>query len=141
MLDFVDRNVILSIKPQFATDIIAGHKTIELRRRFASEVVVGSVAFIYASSPVQCMVGYARIADVRYLSVATIWRYYRRQAAISRSAFESYFLGLKRGFAIELADARPLTANIPATVLRDRFGFRAPQSFRYATSDYSTLIA
>lgn len=59
-----DRHIIFSVKPQYASEIMSGRKTVELRTRFATHAAVGRFAFIYASSPVQGMIGYARIAQV-----------------------------------------------------------------------------
>ena len=42
------KNVLLSIKPKFALEIIEGKKTIELRRKFPVDKVIGGVAVIYA---------------------------------------------------------------------------------------------
>jgi len=141
MLDVVERNIIFSIKPQYASEIFAGRKTVELRRRFATEAVIGAVAFIYASAPVQSMIGYARIADVQKIRVKAIWRVYGADACISKSDFKQYFDGLDYGFVIALEEITPFRTSIPATVLRDRFGFTAPQSYRYASMAYCALIA
>ena len=141
MLDFVERNVIFSIKPHYAHKILAGHKTVELRRRFSNEAVVGAVAFIYASSPVQSMLGYARIADVRKLPLKALWKIYGTEACLAKSDFDRYFTGLEHGYVIVLEDVKPLLNSVPADVLKIRFGFRAPQSYRYATTEYCALIA
>jgi predicted transcriptional regulator len=141
MLSIIDRNVIFSIRPQYADKIISGNKTVELRRRFATEAVIGAIAFIYSSSPARRMIGYAKIRDVRRLSVANIWRKYSTTACISKSDFDKYFAGADFGYAIELADATALETPISATELSQRFGFRAPQSYQYAKSEYSSLIA
>ena len=53
----------------FLQFVLDGRKTVELRRRFTNSEVIGSLAFIYSTSPVRELVGYARIRDVRRLGV------------------------------------------------------------------------
>ena len=89
----------------------------------------------------QSIIAYARIADVRRLPVAAIWRCYGQQACITKADFYRYFNGLKFGYVIVLDDVKALGASISAADLRLRFGFRAPQSYRYASTAYCELIA
>ena len=79
MLDLVNRDVIFSIKPKYADQIMEGIKTVELRRRFTNEAPIGARAFIYSSAPAKAMVGYATIADVRLLRIDEIWKQYGDQ--------------------------------------------------------------
>jgi predicted transcriptional regulator len=140
MLGLVDRDVIFSIKPKYADQIMSGAKTVELRRRFSSDVAIGSRAFIYSSTPAKAMVGYATIADVRRLAVSKIWAEYAAQAGVTREEFDAYFEGTTYGFVIALRDARRFERSASMDYLRERFGFRAPQSYRYAGTEYRALI-
>jgi predicted transcriptional regulator len=141
MMNIIERNVIFSIRPEYADKIMSGNKTVELRRRFANEAVIGAIAFIYSSAPAQRMIGYATIRDVRRMQVQKIWRKYSSTACITKSAFDKYFAGTEHGYAIELTDVTALDEPISARELTQRFGFRAPQSYQYAKTEYSSLIA
>jgi predicted transcriptional regulator/DNA-binding XRE family transcriptional regulator len=127
------RDVVLSIRPQYSEKIIQGEKTIELRRRFPVSAPRGTIAYIYCTSPVQAIVGRAEIMDVVKLPVAEIWRKYARSASIEKSEFDLYFEGVNEGFALKFANARPLLRQLDLSELRERFGFEPPQSFLYAT--------
>lgn len=140
MLNLVHRDLILSIKPKYADKIIAGLKTVELRRRFAREAVIGARVFIYSSSPAKVMVGYATISDVRYLPVRRIWELYGAEACITRAEFDKYFAGVEDGYAIALSKPRRLSKSATMESLKKRFGFRAPQSYRYAGLEYRALL-
>ena len=140
MLGLVTRDVILSIKPRYADQIVAGVKTIELRRRFSSEALIGARAFIYSSSPAMAIIGYAVIANVRRMAVQEIWEEYADEAAITREEFNFYFRGLTHGYAISLRDACRLKTSATISDLRERFDFHAPQSYRYVGAEYSALI-
>ena len=127
------RDVVLSIRPQYSEKIIHGEKTVELRRRFPLSAPRGTIAYIYSTSPVQAMVGRAEIADIVKLPVADIWKKYGASASIKKSMFDSYFDGLSEGFALKFANARPLPRQLDLSELRERFGFEPPQSFLYVT--------
>ena len=55
----------MSIRPKYSGRIMAGEKTVELRRRFPASAPKGTIAYIYSTSPERAMVGVADIAIVR----------------------------------------------------------------------------
>lgn len=127
------RDVVLSIRPQYSEKIIQGEKTVELRRRFPLSAPRGTIAYIYCTSPVRAMVGRAEIMNVVKLPVKEIWRQYAKSASIDKAEFDAYFSGLDEGFALQFANAQPLPRQLELSELRERFGFEPPQSFLYAT--------
>jgi predicted transcriptional regulator len=139
-LDLIKRDVVVSIRPIFASKILDGTKKVELRRRFPEGSTVGALALIYSSSPVRAIIGYARINKVLRLPVSQIWRQYGHDACISKKDFDEYFHALKYGFAILLADVKALRKQVTALDLERMFGFVAPQSFCYIGEEYSTLL-
>src|SRR5258708_7579220 len=92
------RDLLVSIRPCYASKILDGQKTVELRRRFPEHNAVGATAFIYSSSPVCAVVGFARIRHVLKLPVSEIWRDYGAAACISKDDFKAYFVGLRHGY-------------------------------------------
>ena len=129
------RDVVLSIKPIYSDRILAGDKTIELRRRFPVEAPHGAIAYIYSSSPVKAMVGTASIGDVLRLPVAQIWAEFGGLAFIERPLFDKYFEGLEYGYAIVFDGVKSFSRPLPLDELREKFGFEPPQSFLYAKHD------
>lgn len=129
------KDFILSIRPQYSEKILAGKKTVELRRRFPLSTVKGTKVFIYSTSPVRAIVGSAEIADVIKLPIKTIWSKYSKCAFIKKQDFESYFQGLSEGVALELKNARTFDKPIDLVELRTRFNFTPPQSFIYAKQE------
>jgi predicted transcriptional regulator/DNA-binding XRE family transcriptional regulator len=134
------RDVVLSVRPPYSDKIFEGKKTVELRRRFPVAAPRGTIAYIYSTSPVRAMMGSTEIESVIKLPVGEIWKKFGRTAQITKSDFDDYFAGLKEGFALKIANARPFSRPIDLTELRDRFGFEPPQSFLYATSLLRTAL-
>jgi predicted transcriptional regulator/DNA-binding XRE family transcriptional regulator len=131
-LEAVRRDLVLSIKPEYSAKIVSGKKTVELRRRFSSNIQPGTIVLIYESSPTRALTGLASIAEVLHGPTSTIWKKFGDEACIRRNDFDSYFAGTKTGFAIKLRGARPLKRALELQELRDRFQFEPPQSFLYA---------
>jgi predicted transcriptional regulator len=134
------RDLLLSLHPRHALNILSGEKTAELRRRFAEQHMRGALALIYSTTPVQAIVGVARIKHVLKLPVSRIWREYGAAACVSKTEVKAYFLGLREGYVILLEEARPLKRQLTIKDLYSRFGIVPPQSYRYVTGACSALL-
>ena len=129
------RDVVLSIKPVYSEKILAGQKTVELRRRFPVSAPKGTLAYIYSSSPVKAMVGTASIRDVLKLPIEQIWAEFESTAFIEKPLFDKYFEGLNHGCALVFDKVKSFSRPLPLHELREKFGFEPPQSFLYAKRD------
>jgi predicted transcriptional regulator len=134
------RDVVFSIRPPHASKILDGTKTVELRRRFTVGVKPGTLALIYTTSPTSALTGFAKIQDVQYLALNDLWKKHRSAACLEKGDFETYFSGLKRGYAIVLNSARALSRPVALPELRKRFGFEPPQSYQYASPHMRGLV-
>ena len=123
--------LILSLKPHFADAILAGAKTVELRR-IRPRIDVPATVLVYASSPVKALVGTCTVLKVESLSLADLWSHHKSQIGLNYNEFRRYFAGLSVGIGLTLSSAKPLSQKIPLTDLREHYqGFRPPQSFAY----------
>lgn len=129
------RDVVLSVKPDYSEKILDGHKTVELRRRFPISAPSGAIAYIYATSPIKAMVGTAEISDVLKLPIEQIWTEFESSASIERNKFDKYFEGLSEGYALLFDEVKSFSRPLPLSELREKFGFEPPQSFLYAKRD------
>src|SRR4051794_24253636 len=133
------RDVLVSIRPFYASRILDGRKTVELRRRFPEVGTIGATAIIYSSSPVRAIVGCARIKHVLKLPISRLWKEHGADACISKNEFDAYFTGLEYGFAILLESVKSLKQRLTATDLEDEFGIVPPQSYRYLSGECVAL--
>lgn len=134
------RTVLFSIRPFYVDKILAGQKTVELRRRFPELGMSGSTAMIYCTSPVKAIVGSAQIRDVIKLPLSRLWKSYGGAACIAKDDFNEYFSGQDQGFAIILTDAKTLKGRLTARDLESEFGIVPPQSYRYLTEECVALL-
>ena len=127
------RDIVFSVKPEYSEKIVSGTKTVELRRRFPASVPMGTVAFIYATTPTQALTGVAQIEMLFNRSPGDIWQEFSEESCVKKEEFDLYFAGTTMATAIKLRRARPLRRSIQLDELRERFNFEPPQSFLYAT--------
>lgn len=134
------RDILVSIRPPFADAIVAGRKTVELRRRFTDGAQPGSTVLIYSSSPTQAIVASAVISGISRLHLDTLWKRFGKAACVDRDFFYTYFSGLPNGYAIVLGNVRPFRRQVKASEMERRFGFVAPQSFMYLRQEHYRLL-
>jgi predicted transcriptional regulator len=125
--------LLLSLRPRFASAILDGTKTAEVRRR-PINAALGTPIILYASSPVRAVVGTARLARVRILSPEVAWQEHGAGLALSRVEFHDYLVGSPAAHILILKQVNVLNEPLYLTDLRENAPFNPPQSFRYITA-------
>lgn len=122
------RAVLLSVKPRFAEQILAGTKTVEFRRSWAAEPV--GLAVVYSSSPVQRLVGIVEIEGAVLASPRSVWTKCRgRGPGLQRKELMEYFGDKDQAYGVLLGELTlPSKPVAPKSLFK---GFRPPQSYRY----------
>lgn len=127
-----ERALLLSLHPRFATAILTGEKTVELRRQRVA-VPPGTPVIIYATSPVMALTGTARLTGVDTAAPGHIWRRHRTACGISKTEYTAYMEGAAHASALLLDSACTLSSPVPLDHLRATGAFHPPQSYRYLT--------
>ncbi len=92
MTENQSRNLLLSVKPNFADLLLSGEKTAELRRT-QPRVNPGAVALVYSSTPQKALVGAIRIDSVHTLDPAKVWERWAPRCGLRRAEFNNYVAG------------------------------------------------
>jgi predicted transcriptional regulator len=130
----------LSIHPQFVEKIMAGEKTIELRRR-RPRSAAGEWIAVYATTPERCLRGIVQIKEVRVGGVRDMWHYSRTQAGVTKQEFESYFYDCEQAVGIVLENAMSYLEPVPLEQLREMWpNFHPPQGFRYLDNEQVRFV-
>jgi len=117
----------LSVRPHFAEKILSGEKKFEFRRTIFRRPNV-TVALLYASAPIQKVVGEFTISEILHDDLASLWRKTGKHSGISQDLFYRYFQDREHGYALKVyCVKRYRTPFCP----RERFGLCPPQSFAY----------
>jgi len=119
--------VLLSIKPEYAEKILSGYKKYEFRKKLFKNPMVKKV-IIYASSPIQKVVGEFDIEYILSLEPETLWEKTERYSGVDKEFYDSYFNGKEIGHAIKVKKTKRYRKQLD---LRDFDIEYAPQSFVY----------
>jgi len=119
--------VLLSIKPEFAFKIFDGSKKYEFRKIIFKRNDVKKVV-VYASSPVQQIIGEFEISEIISDTVESVWEKTSKYSGITKTVYESYFNNKSIAYAIKVGSIKKYTA--PKFLWDYNINF-APQSFVY----------
>lgn len=119
--------VLLSIKPEFVQEIVAGNKKYEYRKKIFKQEIESVV--IYASMPVGRIVGEFTVGEIISDSPLEIWKITSEYSGISFNAYQKYFKGKKAGYAIQIKELTLYEE--PINPYEEFENFMPPQSYRY----------
>lgn len=123
--------VLLSIKPEFAERIFNGTKKYEFRKAIFKNSEIKTVV-VYASSPIQLVIGEFEIETIMSDSPEKLWKKTHRFAGIDEDFFYKYFAERENGFAIKIKKTKKYKK---ALCLREHFHLTPPQSFLYLRNE------
>ena len=107
----IRRIALLSIRPMFAEKIMAGGKRVEFRKtRFREDV---SHAVVYATSPVQRVLGYFNVQGIIAASPSEVWARFRAVGGIDQRQFDAYYADSETAVAIVIGDVVALPEPAP----------------------------
>ena len=119
--------VLLSIKPEFADKIFDGTKKYEFRKSIFKRKDIRKVV-VYASSPVQQVIGEFDIEDILCENTKRLWEITQEFSGITKQFYDSYFADKEVAFAIQVGNIRRYASPKRLSDLDIDF---APQSFAY----------
>ena len=119
--------VLLSIKPEFAKLIFDGTKKFEFRKTIFKNKDIKTVV-VYASSPLQKVIGEFEIEDIINDNLDLLWEKTKEHAGIDRAYFDQYFAAKNEGYAIKI---KTVTKYEKYQSLKDDYNLTPPQSFLY----------
>jgi len=119
--------VLLSIKPEFAELIFSGSKKYEFRKAIFKNPDVKTVV-VYASSPVQMVIGEFEIDRILVEEPRNLWEQTKEYSGVSEVFFFKYFSKRERGFAIKVKKTKRYKKPL---CLRATYNTTPPQSFCY----------
>jgi predicted transcriptional regulator len=119
--------VLLSIKPEFAELIFDGKKKYEFRKTIFKNPNIKTV-IVYASSPVQRVIGEFEIEKILSDHPEGLWEMTKEHSGITEQFFFDYFSSREKGFAIQVKKPKLYKKTLD---LRSAFNTTPPQSFMY----------
>lgn len=127
-------HLLISLEPRHATSILAGTKSVELRRR-TMRINTGDLVWLYAKKPIGAVVGYAVVSTCVESAPSSVWRQYGSVSGILKTEFATYFDGAASAFAVELSSPKTLRHPVNLDDLRTTIpDFHPPQFYCRLTS-------
>lgn len=120
-------NALLSIKPKYVKNIIAGTKQFEFRKQPLSPSV--KRVYIYCSAPEKKIIGYFELREVIQDTPKNLWHRFKNEAGISSGDFFQYYDGKEVGYAISISNL--IVLKKPIDPYKRFENFTPPQSFLY----------
>jgi predicted transcriptional regulator len=131
--------IMISLKPKYADHVFEGGKTVELRKR-RLKVAPGTRVWIYATSPIAAIRGYANLACIETGSPSQIWRALGAQTGISKDEFEAYFNACKVAHALVLTDVMAMKNTLSLVEIRRAVNnFHPPQFYCHLNGSRSLM--
>jgi len=129
--------LLLSIKPEYASKIFSGEKTVELRR-VRTRLTQDDIVLVYVSSPTKALVGLFEVEKIiqekieLQQDIKNYWNLVYEKAGISSQDFEKYYQGASFFVGIFLRNPKKFDVSINLENLRKQIPeFTPPQSYRY----------
>jgi predicted transcriptional regulator len=119
--------VILSIKPEYAFKIFDGTKKFEFRKVIFKNPNIKTV-IVYASSPVQQVIGEFEIEEIFSFTPDSIWKMTKKFSGISEDFFFEYFADRDIAHAIKIKKTKKYKKPL---CIREDFNAVPPQSYMY----------
>jgi predicted transcriptional regulator len=122
-------DILISLKPKHIANILAGGKTVELRRR-RLHVEPGTIVWLYATAPISALRGYARVESITTGAPSIIWNRFKKDVGISKIEFDEYFEGSEAAYALLLTEIRVMSRPLRLERMKQLVaGFHPPQFF------------
>jgi len=131
-------NVLLSIKPDFATKILNGDKIYEFRKsKFNPKKRVNKV-YIYSSGPEKKIVGSFRIDKVFEDTPSNLWKSFNEFGGIEKQDFFKYYGQKEIGYAFKIKDLEVFEPSIDPREIFENF--KSPQNYCYLNDGDTSKI-
>ena len=118
--------ILMSIKPEYVNKIFTGEKKYEYRKRICKEKI--NKIIVYASSPVQKVVGELIVKQVLCDKKENIWNKTKMYGGIDKNKYDKYYENCNTAVAYEIEKA---ILYKKSKELKD-YGIKAaPQSYVY----------
>jgi predicted transcriptional regulator len=127
----MNKYLFISIKEEFTKKILAGQKSIELRKA-RPNILSGDYVIIYCTSPIKAIVGTAKVEGIISHTPREMWKLHSDKLGIDKKGFDQYFNNANKAVGIVLTKPRKLTQKIDLKRIQKQHPkFSPPQTFKY----------
>lgn len=115
----------------YATKILCGEKTIELRKS-RPNIKIGHFILIYATLPTKAVIGFGKIKNIFSTTPYDMWEKHKESLGINKADFDNYFTDCKRAIGIEISSVCTFKNPILLQEIKKSYPkFSPPQTYKY----------
>jgi len=129
------KQIVISIRPEFATKIYNGTKKFELRKS-TPKIEVGTLCWIYETKPVGLITGCFRYAGTERCTPKELWFFYNEYLGIDKERFLQYYKDCKFAHAWRIRKPKYLNRSLPISAFKLK---QAPQSYCFVDTRPSAI--
>ena len=130
---------VMAVYPEYASAMLHGRKTVEVRRRVPS-LCSGTRLWLYATRPSSRIVGWVTVEMMIRASVNELWEWFHAGVLVDRSTFDSYFSGLAHGIALSISSPVEIDPIPLAELSKVRERFHPPRVLTFLTACESVRL-
>ena len=119
--------ILISIKPEYVNEILAGRKKYEYRKVKAKKDNVDKM-IVYATAPIMKVVAEIEILNILEDSPDLIWEYTKKYSGITKSFYDKYYKNKNTAIAYQLGKIEEY--EVPKELSELGVSY-SPQSFIY----------
>lgn len=135
----INNDILISVDERHARNLIAGTKTLELRRRRIN-VDCGDRVWIYSKVPKGSVEAIGYVSSILSANPTDIWAQYASESGLSSKEFFDYYSGVELGHAIIFSKVVPLKFGIGLSDIRQHHEtFQPPQFFQKLSASSPVL--
>ncbi len=134
-------NILISVRRKYVDKMLAGEKTIELRRR-ALRILPGTRVWIYSTAPICAVEVQATVVSIVTDAPEFFWRRHKDRLGLSRAEFDAYLHKAEAAWGLVLHCLCALPKSVPLSDLRKHSrSFQPPQFFSHLNENHPALKA
>ncbi|RZL50346.1 MAG: ASCH domain-containing protein [Pedobacter sp.] len=123
--------LLISIKEKYVKEILAGKKTIELRKA-RPKAEIGDLVIIYTTQPKKAVTAIATVKGIVTCTPSEMWKANKARLGIDKKSFDAYYEDCSKAVGIELEGIIRLDSDILLSAIKlIHPKFSPPQTFKY----------
>lgn len=125
------QTIIMSIKPKYWQQIVAGTKTVEYRKRLWQDKTASTKIIVYATAPISKIVGEFVTGNIISDRYPSLWLKTKAVGGISADDYFDYFVESEIAHAIVIKNVKIYQNQKSISNFTNNRVTRAPQSWQY----------
>ncbi|MEM6398147.1 MAG: ASCH domain-containing protein [Bacteroidota bacterium] len=124
--------LVISIRPEYMKLILAGEKSIELRKCKPSLPKDDILVALYCTAPVKAVVGFCLLDELIEDSPSSLWGRFSELVGVDKKTYQDYYNNNSKAVGLKLDSVYQLEKELSLDKIREEVpNFAPPQTYKY----------